>query len=396
MSGTQDANLTESEEVSNLVKPKVLQPATDEEVCSEISGDVHLVTPTVLQPVSPEESKFGAPKVLRPADAFQPASQDASKPGGSNDEAESGPGENADSESATIEKGTKKNPEKNKKNKTKKKQSFVRNRGLWLILAIVVVLILAIVVVLALRGENKEEVAENHFMDQIREQEVVETESPILQQFFNEYYEALAAGNTTKLESMYDDPSQVNITTEISSIVDSYDNFKIYETQGIEENTVVAFVYNDIHFKNMDATAPSVDSFYLWYDPETMSYKIDSWMYTNEDILKFMNLVSYREPIRSLLEETNEQLDEILSGNKELNNLYILMQSMAQAAAIPPEDENVPADESAAAESETESKANGSETADDMETTEAAGNDNANAAENTGNNNANAAEDAGN
>ena len=257
-------------------------------------------------------------------------------------ETASGEAAAATPESSTPESGE---APKEEKSEEKKKKKLLRKHILFLIMALIVVCILVVVIVLAVRSENSPEEPEVNFMDQIRNQEIKENDAPLLQEFFEEYYDALATGKTTKLEQMYDDPSMVNITTEISSIVDSYDNLKIYQTPGIDENTIVAFVYNDIHFTGIDTVAPSVDSFYLWFDPDLVSLEIDSLMYTDPDILKFMNLVSYREPIRSLLEDTNESLNEVLSGNKDLNNLYILMQSMAEAIVIPEEDDILSDDE---------------------------------------------------
>ena len=210
--------------------------------------------------------------------------------------------------------------------------SFFKCRKPQIVLLITIFLLLIVVLLLvATEGTNKYGIKKN-YMDQIRNQEIKLNDVDAIDHFFSAYYTAMASGNTTELERMFDDPSKAHITTEVSTIVNQYDNFKVYVTPGIREGDIVAFVSNDIHFANIDATAPSVDSFYLTYDPEEAALKIRTDMYTDQNILRFMNLVSYREPIRSLLFETNNRLSEALASNTDLNNLYVLMQSMMDAS----------------------------------------------------------------
>lgn len=208
---------------------------------------------------------------------------------------------------------------------------FKAHKQLTVILATVLLLIIVLIVLFA-NGSTLSSRKNGNYMDRIRNQEIKVNDVAAIDDFFTAYYTALSSGNTTQLEGMFNDPSKANITTEISTIVSQYDNFKVYVTPGINESDIVAFVSNDIHFDNIDATAPSVDSFYLQYDKESSALKINADMYTDQDILKYMNLVSYREPVRSLLTDTNNRLSEALSGNKDLNNLYILMQSMTESA----------------------------------------------------------------
>lgn len=255
-----------------------------------------------------------------------------------------------------------------KKSKTQAKKSenaftkFIKNHKPLAALILLLLLIIIIVVVLVAGGGAKKSARRGSFMDQIRNQEIKENDVAAIDDFFVNYYTAVSSGNTTDLEAMFDDPSKANITTEVSTIVSQYDNFKVYVTPGIEENDIVAFVSYDIHFDNIEATAPSVDSFYLKYDSEQAALKICSDMYTDQEILKFMNLVSYREPIRSLLTDTNNRLSDALAGNKDLNNLYILMQSITESADYSGKTESESVTETeTTAESESESETENTE-----------------------------------
>lgn len=263
----------------------------------------------------------------------------------------------AETETAEITEDAKTKDDSGKAEKKAKKGSFFKNRKALLALIILAALIIVIVAVLLIKGGNAKKNA--GYMDQIRNQEIKLNDVSAVDDFFTNYYTALSSGNTTELEKMFDEPEKANITTEISTIVNQYDNFQIYVTPGIDDNSIVAFVYNDIHFANIDATAPSVDSFYLRYDPDLSVLKIDSDMYTDQDILKFMNLVSYREPIRTLLKDTNDKLSASLAANKDLNNLYILMQSMTDASAYETEEETTPVTEETPAETVAEEETEG-------------------------------------
>ena len=214
----------------------------------------------------------------------------------------------------------------------KKAAKWIKEHKLVVSILITAILIVIVLIALIVVPSNNTAVENNNYMDQIRNQEIKVNDVDAIDDFFTNYYTALSSGNTTALESMFDDPTKVQITTEISTIVNKYDNIQVYVTPGINEGDIVAFVYNDIHFANIDAIAPSVDSFYLVYNEDEAALKICADMYTDQQILKYMNLVSYRDPIRTLLSDTNNSLSEALAGNKDLNNLYILMQSMAESA----------------------------------------------------------------
>ena len=245
---------------------------------------------------------------------------------------------------------------------------FIKQHKALSAIILLLLLIIIVVVVLAAGRSPKKSARGGNYMDQIRNQEIKLNDVAAIDDFFVNYYTAVSSGNTTDLEAMFDDPTKANITTEVSTIVSQYDNFQVYVTPGIEEDEIVAFVSYDIHFDNIEATAPSVDSFYLKYDKEQAALKICSDMYTDQEILKFMNLVSYREPIRSLLTDTNNRLSDALAGNKDLNNLYILMQSITESADYAEETETESITESASeSESETETE---TETESETENTE--------------------------
>ncbi len=170
------------------------------------------------------------------------------------------------------------------------------------------------------------------YLDNMRTQEIIECDIEQVNFFFKSYYDALSEGNTTIIEGLYDDPSKANITTEVSEIVEKFDNIKVYVTKGLKDKELVAFVYNELKFPNIETLAPAVDTYYLSYNELNNSLKIITNMFTDPSIIKFINVVAKKEPVRSLLTNTNDKLNEALEADSQFKSLYLIMQSMTDNA----------------------------------------------------------------
>ena len=201
-----------------------------------------------------------------------------------------------------------------------------------IVLGVVALLIVAAVItgIVAYAQKDKNSGYSRNFMDQLRMQEIRLVEDEPANAFFRQYYDAMSAGDTTILEGMFDNPAKADVSAEVSTIVESYDNLAVYMTEGLEENEYVAFVYTDVKFKNINTLAPSVDCFYLVMGEDGM-YKICWDMYQNVDKIRFLRLASYMMPIRQLLSDSDAALQNALNQDKDLKNLYIVMQSMTDA-----------------------------------------------------------------
>lgn len=209
---------------------------------------------------------------------------------------------------------------------------FYKEKAVPILVCILAVLIVLLIFVLLLGGGQESSTVTEYqeWMIQLRNKDIAECPYDCINDFFDEYYTALCEGDTTTLETLVDDAESSNITTELSSIVESYSNITVYVTPGINEDEVLAFVAYDINFVNIESEAPAVDSFYIKTDTETNSIYIMTEMYTDADINAFMYLASYREPIRSLLTDTEEELNSILESDSELRNIYIIMNAMSE------------------------------------------------------------------
>ncbi|MBO4834592.1 MAG: hypothetical protein J5483_00620 [Lachnospiraceae bacterium] len=206
------------------------------------------------------------------------------------------------------------------------------------VIAALIVAGVAVGIILCLQREKQGD--SRNYMDQLRNQEIAVTEEESINAFFRTYYDAMSAGDTTALESMFDDPSKANVSAAISTIVESYENLQVYSTEGLEENEVAVFVSNEVKFHNINTTAPSVDCYYLTRDPADGTYKICADMYEDTNIIRFLRLASYLQPIRTLMEDSDARLESALNADKDLKNLYIVMQSMTDAVLDESAEEN--------------------------------------------------------
>lgn len=226
------------------------------------------------------------------------------------------------------------NAEKNTPQKVSKKKKKGNQKPL-IVAAIVVGLIAVIVIALVIISQKESTVdvrfQNDNYMEKIQSLDIVTSGDEAINKFFADYYNGLSAGDIESLKSMFDKPNSAKVSDEISTLVEAYNNLIIYTAPGIKENEMAVFVRNDVKFYNINTLAPSLDCFYVTIDSKDSSIKIRSDMFENADIIRYLTLCSYRDPIKTLLTDTNSALDSALNSDKELKNLYIVMQSMTNA-----------------------------------------------------------------
>ena len=209
----------------------------------------------------------------------------------------------------------------------------MRNRAvLFSCLALVVIAALVIVLLTTCdgRGRDPSITDEQQLMEYVRKNRVIPCYVPSINNFFIVYYNAFATGDTQILEDSYDDPRLANISAEAADIIDRITSVKVYITPGLKKNEVAVFVTYNIFFENINVPVPSADSYYIYMDTAKSQIKILSKMYTDKQVNELLTLISYKEPLRSILAETDKQLDEALKNNTDLRNIYVIMSSMAE------------------------------------------------------------------
>ena len=209
--------------------------------------------------------------------------------------------------------------------------AFYKKRSVPLLCTALVILIALLIVAIIVQNPPAKKSSlsrEQQLMEMVRSKNVIPCHISSINNFFFVYYGALASGDTSVLEDSYDNPKEAGISANISTMVNRISDIKVYVTPGLKKNEIAAFVKYNIYFKNISASAPSVDSFYISMNTSDSSIKIMTKMYTDSDVNELLSLISLREPIRSLLSDTENELNNILNTNTDLRNLYVVMSSM--------------------------------------------------------------------
>jgi len=186
---------------------------------------------------------------------------------------------------------------------------------------------------------------EQQLMEYVRSKRVVPCHVNSINNFFFMYYNAWSQGDTTFLEGTFDNPKQARVSANVSEMVDYVSGIKVYITPGLRKNEVAAFVSYNMHFKNIKDLAPAMDSFYILMDTRDSQIKIMTKMYSDREVANLLALVSYKNPVRTLMNETQENLYEVLEKNNELRNLYYLMNSMSETVPAAADDESASSDD---------------------------------------------------
>ena len=151
-----------------------------------------------------------------------------------------------------------------------------------------------------------------------------ESTDSTINDFFQQYYRAMADGDVTQMDAMFDQEGYAVTSSALDSLIDSFENIRVYTAPGLKENEIAAFVYSDVKFANIDTSAPSVESFYL--TKESGEPKIMTSMYSDAYIAEYLTLLSEKAPIKSIMDNTEYWLATTLKTDTGLKEIYDKMQ----------------------------------------------------------------------
>ena len=101
---------------------------------------------------------------------------------------------------------------------------------------------------------------------------------PEINELFSAYYTAMVDGDTDTMSRLVDhlDETEILKAQETSKYIESYPTIEVYTKVGPREGTYVAYVYNEIKFKDYEKPVPGMRVYYVCTD-ENGEY------YINED-----------------------------------------------------------------------------------------------------------------
>ena len=163
--------------------------------------------------------------------------------------------------------------------------------------------------------------------DELIEEETTTTyvENPLLQDeypevnaFFEEYYTALAEGDTDSISNLQDflsDTDKITIEKK-AEYIEAYENLSCYTKNGINEGDYFVFAVTDVKFYNVEATAPAMTVYYL-YKNQTGTYQIEGEM--DDDVLEVLSEVYDDEEVTDLFNKIDVSYTEAVATDESLN-----------------------------------------------------------------------------
>ena len=208
----------------------------------------------------------------------------------------------------------------------KKREGFSLRPVSFVMLAFVVIIIIVLLIVIPSYDGTSKISAQSEASSEVTDPENAEitecSDSEIIN-LFKTYYKALSDGDSEKIKSLYDEAGDISDASSLSDVVEEYQNLRIYEAPGLNENEKAIFVYYEVKFFDVDEAAPGVDSYYI--TTASGEPKLMLEMYTNSEIVNYLYALSDKEPIKSLMDSTNDWLKTSLSEDSVLNEVYNTM-----------------------------------------------------------------------
>lgn len=125
-------------------------------------------------------------------------------------------------------------------------------------------------------------------------------------EFFTEYYTAMADGDIDKVASMWsnlDDENRIRFETK-ASFTESYNNMSCYTKPGPVDDSYIVFVYYEIKFNNIDTTAPGLSTFYVCTNGDGELY-IQDMSSIPENQKEYITAIANQDDVQELLEEVD-------------------------------------------------------------------------------------------
>ena len=132
--------------------------------------------------------------------------------------------------------------------------------------------------------------------------------------FFNEYYDAVAGGDTDNMAEMgntLDEEDKAKIQVK-AGYTEDYENMSCYTKPGPEDNSYIVFVYYEIKYKNIDSLAPGLSTFYLCTNADG-SYYLKDIGSLPQNMKDYITEIANQSDVQNLLAE----VDKLYATNTE-------------------------------------------------------------------------------
>jgi len=164
--------------------------------------------------------------------------------------------------------------------------------------------------------------------------------------FFNEYYDAVAEGDTDKMAEMgntLDEEDKAKIQVK-AGYTEDYENMSCYTKPGPESNSYIVFVYYEIKYKNIDSLAPGLSTFYLCTNADG-SYYLKDIGSLPQNMKDYITEIANQSDVQNLLAEVDKLYATNTESDPTLAAFMDSLQTKSESAAAKVRDSGGTAEE---------------------------------------------------
>lgn len=246
--------------------------------------------------------------------------------------------------------------------------------------------VLVIVLTKGIGGKNAGGDTEQGILGEGTEAVVPETEAvaeelfqenayPEVNELIRKYYKAFAKGNLKKLSKL-EKPltdSEKSYVSVFSQFVEEYQNIFCYTKKGMEENSYIVSAYVELKFKDVETTAPGLETFYVRPDENGKLYIDNVYGQFNaktkevdvdDEVAEFLNEFNKQPDVVALQTDVETRYESALASDEKLRTMVeqtipdaITVWKVDQIAAAKKAEEERAAAEEAAKKAEEEEAA---------------------------------------
>lgn len=153
----------------------------------------------------------------------------------------------------------------------------------------------------------------------VKEESLEENAYPEVNNLINKYYQALADGDMDVVEQCrnYTENTEKIRLEKKSQYIDSYQNIIVYTKKGMLENTYLAYVYYEVKFKDIETSAPALNSLYICPNEAGELYIYEGEI--DDNVSSFIKEMSTQDNVVELFNRVDVKCSEAIASDEALS-----------------------------------------------------------------------------
>ena len=147
---------------------------------------------------------------------------------------------------------------------------------------------------------------------------------PEINELFSAYYTAMVDGDTDTMSRLVDhlDETEILKAQETSKYIESYPTIEVYTKVGPREGTYVAYVYNEIKFKDYEKPVPGMRVYYVCTD-ENGEYYINEDGEESEAELNYIRELNLQDDVVDLNNRAAAAYNDMVAEDEVLRDFLM-------------------------------------------------------------------------